>query len=410
MIRGELAYIVISSMLVALCLAPARASASGSDNFMNEAIQMIRYFANVNRDSVQPRTKGEESAAQKAEDSDQCEKFNTILRAMENSQGLEAGKGLFPAGADQGRDGFESALSGQMRLVNLKVLSILDRMEKDRSLNQVRMPVSDKNDPGPVETEEPRLATPRNSVRMPVRGAQGYEAALRVYSSFAQDSGEGAAKADTVRSKVTGELSAMFESGGKGIDAVGYDRRGGTSYGKYQISSRAGSMKRFIRFLREKAPDLAQRLAKSGPSNTGKRWGAMPRQWKRIAAEKPELFEKLQDEFIRKTNYLPALAGVQTESELQGKELSPVLKEVLWSTSVQHGANGAARIFKQALNRAKRKGGQDFDKKLIEEVYNTRKQNFGRASRRVRNAVKQRLAREKEMALAMLENGRKRVA
>ena len=72
-----------------------------------------------------------------------------------------------------------------------------------------------------------------------------------------------------------GQLSAQFESGGDGIAAVGYDRNGGTSYGKYQVSSRAGSLKDFLTFLDTEAPDLSRRLRSSGPGNTGSRRGAM---------------------------------------------------------------------------------------------------------------------------------------
>ena len=46
-----------------------------------------------------------------------------------------------------------------------------------------------------------------------------------------------------------GKLAAQFESGSDGIAAVGYDKHGGTSYGKYQIASRVGSMDNFLSFL-----------------------------------------------------------------------------------------------------------------------------------------------------------------
>ena len=68
-----------------------------------------------------------------------------------------------------------------------------------------------------------------------------------------------------------GRLSARFESGGDGIAAIGYDRTGGTSYGKYQIASRVGSMKSFLNFLDGEAPDIAQRLRKAGPADSGSR-------------------------------------------------------------------------------------------------------------------------------------------
>jgi hypothetical protein len=73
-----------------------------------------------------------------------------------------------------------------------------------------------------------------------------------------------------------GSLAAKFESGDKGAAAIGFDRTGGTSYGKYQISSKAGTMNRFLNFLAEREPAWAQRLRGSGPANTGSVQGRMP--------------------------------------------------------------------------------------------------------------------------------------
>ena len=96
-----------------------------------------------------------------------------------------------------------------------------------------------------------------------------------------------------------GKLSAQFESGRDGIAAIGYDRNGGTSYGKYQVSSRAGSLNDFLAFLDGEAPDISKRLRAAGPGNTGSRKGAMPDMWRAIADEQPERFEALQDVYKR---------------------------------------------------------------------------------------------------------------
>lgn len=201
---------------------------------------------------------------------------------------------------------------------------------------------------------------------------------------------------------VIGELSARFESGPDGAAAVGYDRRGGTSYGKYQLASRVGTMGRFIEFLQDKAPDVAQRLAAAGKANTGSRRGAMPNEWKKIAEENPERFERLQDEFIAANNYGPALQGVLDETKVDLSKLSPAVKEVLWSTAVQHGPNGAIRIFGNALD-GLRANDPQYENKLITEVYDQRKRDFGRSSWLVRRAVKARLAKEHDLASDMLE-------
>ncbi len=202
---------------------------------------------------------------------------------------------------------------------------------------------------------------------------------------------------------VTGELSAVFESGKEGIACIGYDRMGGTSYGKYQISSRTGTMKLFLDFLDERAPEWSSRLRKAGPSNTNSRWGGMASEWKKIAAESPTRFESLQDEFILHTNYSPALNAIASRTNIDVESLSPALKEVLWSTAVQHGPGGASNIFANAVTRAGKPSSQNFDKELIEEIYRIRKTGFKSSSPRVRNAVKGRLVREQDMALSLLE-------
>lgn len=197
-----------------------------------------------------------------------------------------------------------------------------------------------------------------------------------------------------------GILSAAYESRGA-IDAIGYDGRGGTSYGLYQIASGVGTMGRFMDYLNTKAPDLASRLSTSGPANTGGRQGTMADEWKRIAAENPKRFEALQHEFIRETHYQPALKSITLSAGEDVSKRSQAVREVLWSTAVQHGPNGAAEIFTQAVEKLQGKGQDKSDKALIEEVYSQRMAQFaGRG--RLRVAVSTRLADEKESALAML--------
>jgi hypothetical protein len=108
-----------------------------------------------------------------------------------------------------------------------------------------------------------------------------------------------------------GKLSSRYESGGA-IDCIGYDKKGGTSYGQYQIASKTGTMDHFLKFLGEKAPDIAEKLKDSGPADTGGPTGRMPETWTRIASEEPARFEALQHEFIRANNYSRAKSIVLT--------------------------------------------------------------------------------------------------
>lgn len=200
-----------------------------------------------------------------------------------------------------------------------------------------------------------------------------------------------------------GRLSAQYESNCE-IDCIGYDSRGGTSYGQYQIASKTGTMDNFIKFLEDKAPDVASKLKAAGPADTGGRSGRMPAVWKQLAAADPSRFEALQHEFIRTNNYSPAAKSIVLTTGLDVTKRSYALREVLWSTAVQHGPNGAERIFSQAIDKAEAApGGQDFDKAVIEEVYRIRGQKFFRHNKRVREAVQSRFRDEKTTAIALLD-------
>lgn len=205
-----------------------------------------------------------------------------------------------------------------------------------------------------------------------------------------------------------GSLSARFESGSDGIATIGYDRVGGTSYGKYQIASKPGTMDEFLGYLDNQAPDLAARLREAGPADTGSKEGGMPEVWQQIAAEKPAEFEQLQHGFISTRTYDPARNMILNQTGLDFDNAPPALREVLWSTAVQHGPTGAARIFNKVIDQfVGRAEGPNFNARLIEGVYDTRKGQFDSSTKRVQDAVVSRLNAEKTIALNML--GEKRI-
>lgn len=207
-----------------------------------------------------------------------------------------------------------------------------------------------------------------------------------------------------------GGLSARFESGAGGIEAIGHDRVGGTSYGKYQLSSKAGTMDRFIAYLRGREPGWASRLKAAGPADTGSPDGRMPRVWRQIAVENPARFEELQHEFVRNEHYLPARDKIMESTGVDIESGPPALREVLWSTSVQHGASGAARIFNKVLAEVLDKNaGNAADRRIIDKVYADRQKQFASSTDRVRASVRNRLREERNLALAMLDGQVSRV-
>lgn len=200
-----------------------------------------------------------------------------------------------------------------------------------------------------------------------------------------------------------GKLSAQFESGEDGIAAIGYDGTGGTSYGKYQIASKVGTMTDFLKFLDREAPDLSKRLRTSGPANTGSRKGAMPDMWKTIAQEDPSRFESLQEAFAAESHYRPALNSIVKNTGLEEDTLSQAMREVIWSTAIQHGAGGASKIFIRADSMSGDANSPNYERNMINNVYKIRAGQFGSSTEAVRAAVQNRFKKEKVLALNMLE-------
>jgi hypothetical protein len=134
----------------------------------------------------------------------------------------------------------------------------------------------------------------------------------------------------------------------------------------------------------------------------------MPQVWRQIAAEEPARFAGLQRDFIRETHYEPAARSIREQTGLDVARQHPALQEVLWSTAVQHGPAGAARIFGTAMAKLQEnlqgdQPGRSLETGLIDAVYSARSGQFGSSTSRVRAAVGNRFRTEKDLALAMLD-------
>ncbi len=229
-----------------------------------------------------------------------------------------------------------------------------------------------------------------------------------------------------------GKLAIKYESAETGSQSIGYDRHGGTSYGTYQLSSKAGTFDNFLTFLQKNEPEWADTLKKAGAANTGGKQGAVPAAWKKICAENPERMKELEHDFIVESHYEPVLDYVRKK---WNSTISPALKEVIFSTSVQHGVAGAKRIIDQALssmpqektNQAELEeksnelfmAGFETDTKnppqtqtktepqeqqalFIKNIYENRKNKFSSSTVAVQQAAKIRFKNEQNDALAML--------
>lgn len=213
-----------------------------------------------------------------------------------------------------------------------------------------------------------------------------------------------AAKNQT-QTQALGNISAQFESGTQGSSAIGYDRTGGTSYGIYQIASKPGTMSQFIDYLGQHEPDWAAQLKAAGPANTGSRSGRMPLVWADLAQENPQRFAQIQHDFIAATHYQPARDKILSRTGVDLDSMPQAVREALWSTSVQHGPAGAAKIFSRLIGAVeKTNSDRKFAQNLINKLYEDRKGHFGSSTARVQASARQRMDTEKNMVLAMLQD------
>ena len=200
-----------------------------------------------------------------------------------------------------------------------------------------------------------------------------------------------------------GALSAKYETGGRGPGTVstGAGDRGGVSYGSYQMASKLGVATRFVK--QDGFPwvtDFQNLVAGTAAFTTC---------WKRIAKNETDAFQNAQHDFIKKTHYDLLVAKIISDDGLDVNSRCHALKDVVWSTAVQHG--GATTIVHKALAKVKcEKTNPSFDELLIRAIYAERGRTkpdgslayFSRNSPNVQKGVANRFKNELKDALAML--------
>ena len=175
-----------------------------------------------------------------------------------------------------------------------------------------------------------------------------------------------------------GALSSKYESGGNSSN-VSYDSSGGTSYGKYQFSSKTakggeGSMQDYLRALDKSGdPELQQAAANirgAGPLNSGSKNGAAADAWKKEA--KSDKFQSFEQQYAEQRFYGKQMDNIRKQNPELAKRIegSDALKNVAFSTGAQQGENTsliAGMKYDPSMS----------DKDIIDGVYNERQTRFG---------------------------------
>ncbi len=166
-----------------------------------------------------------------------------------------------------------------------------------------------------------------------------------------------------------GNLSEKYESGGRGPATVSTGRGdpGGVSYGTYQLASKIGRADEFVRrYYADEFKGL-----KGGTEE-------FTRKWKELAAKDPAGLRKNEHTFIRETHYEPQAAKLAKELRLDVTKRSAALRDVVWSTAVQHGPN--TDVIVVAAKRLLKDGGKIeavSDEALIRAIYAERGRKTG---------------------------------
>ena len=114
--------------------------------------------------------------------------------------------------------------------------------------------------------------------------------------------------------------------------------------------------------------------------------------WKNVAREHPQEFEQEQDAYIKKTHYDPQVQKL-AQVGFNLNNASPALKQVVFSTAVQHGP--ATDVITKAIRRV----GTTNESSLINEIYKERSTRFGSSTPSVQKCVQNRLVQERNLAL-----------
>lgn len=200
---------------------------------------------------------------------------------------------------------------------------------------------------------------------------------------------------------ILGTLSARYETSGRGPGTVSTGRgdAGGVSYGSYQLASTLGRPEEFL------AAEGKGWAAEFGGTRSGT--PAFSNVWKAIAAREADSFHAAQHDYIKRTHYDPQVSLVRDECSLDIDARCDALKDVTWSTAVQHGPSG--KVIVRAIEALGRPDPSDRD--LIAAIYAERGRRkpdgnlayFSKNSAEAQRGVAQRFRSELRDALAMLD-------
>ena len=235
-----------------------------------------------------------------------------------------------------------------------------------------------------------------------------------------------------------GAVSSKYESNGSPA-AIGWDSTGGASWGEYQIASKTGTFRNFMKFLSKRYPGLNAKLEAAGgaaaavanpadetalaqsiaAAKAAKAAGeptptptmtttqllrnlkATPfaQAWVALSKSEPD-FKIAQHDFIKATHYDPLAKKIKTATgvDINDGKHSAGFQDAIWSIGVQHGPGSSIPI--KGMQAATGTTDADYIKAIYAERSNVDKY-FSRSTQAVKDSVAKRYTRELRDCLAL---------
>lgn len=198
---------------------------------------------------------------------------------------------------------------------------------------------------------------------------------------------------DDNKNSFLGYVSEKYESNGDpGTISSGVGDYGGVSYGAWQLSSKLGSLDEFIIWLKNENSNFYNLLNNAKIQDGGTFGTNFNSTWKSIATNNYGAFYEAQHKFTKIRYYDDLVARLNKSGINYGARLENFsVRNVLWSTAVQHGAYGAYNIINKysSITNPYDFLGSIYDERSRVEVY------FRSSSIEVQQGVKNRFIKEK---------------
>lgn len=179
-----------------------------------------------------------------------------------------------------------------------------------------------------------------------------------------------------------GKTSKQYESGRSGAATISTGRgdHGGVSYGSYQLSTKAGTLKEFL----DKTNNYHHEFDGLVPKTK-----AFNEKWVALANNDPA-FGKAQHDFVAASHYEPQMEELR-KAGYDFSERGKAIQDMVWSTAVQYRAKTV-----RVVRRAEEESGLDFqtatDKEIISAVQDSKRRHvnadFRSSSPAVQNSIK----------------------